>query len=89
MKKKVDEKIETLKTDILDLQRKVKQEIKEVQGEEPACQRVYPEIDLVWDKSTYGKDEPFSEYEEHAKRMLKMCIRDSSYINHVKYLAVN
>ena len=72
MKKEIDEKIETLKLDILDLQRKVKQEIKEVQGEEPACQRVYPEIDLVWDKSTYGKDEPFSEYEEHAKRMLSV-----------------
>lgn len=71
-KKKIDEKIETLKIDILDLHRKVKQEIKEVQGEEPACQRVYPEIDLVWDKSTYGKDEPFSEYEEHAKRLLSV-----------------
>ena len=79
MKKKVDEKIETLKTDILDLQRKVKQEIKEVQGEEPACQRVYPEIDLVWDKSTYGKDEPFSEYEEHAKRMLSVIENLSEY----------
>lgn len=71
-KKEIDEEIETLKLDILDLQQKVKQEIKEVQGEEPVCQRVYPEIELVWDKGTYGKDEPFSEYEEHAKRMLSV-----------------
>lgn len=71
-KKEIDEKVEALESDILDLQRKVKQEIKEVQGEEPACQRVYPEIELIWDKGTYGKDEPFSEYEEHAKRLLSV-----------------
>lgn len=71
-KKEIDEEIEILKLSIQDLQQKVKQEIKEVQGEEPACQRVYPEIELVWDKDTYGKGEPFSEYEEHAKRMLSV-----------------
>ena len=71
-KKEIDEEIETLKLGIQDLQQKVKQERKAVQGEEPACPKVYSEIELVWDKGTYGKDEPFLEYEEHAKRMLSV-----------------
>lgn len=77
----IAENIENLKKEITDLVQKVNKEVEEIQGEEPACEKVFPELEYVWDKDTYAEGEPFQEYEEIAKRALKVisCLPQYAY----------
>lgn len=68
----VEANIEKLEKEIKDLIQKVSKEVEEVQGEEPVCEKVFPEFEYVWDKDTYASGEPFQEYEVDAKRTLEV-----------------
>lgn len=68
----VADNIENLEKEITDLVQKVNKEVEEIQGEEPVCEKVFPELEYVWDKDTYAEGEPFQEYEELAKRALEV-----------------
>jgi len=72
LKDKLKLDIESIEIEIRNLIQKVSLEIKDVQGEEPVCEKAYPQIDYMWDKITYEKTEPFQEYEEHARRVLEV-----------------
>lgn len=71
--------IDLLEEEIKDLHQKVSKEIEEIQGEEPVCEKVFPELEYVWDKDTYVEGEPFQEYEESAKRVLEVIGRLPEY----------
>lgn len=71
-KQEVDANIENLEKEIKDLIQKVSKEVEEIQGEEPVCKKVFPELEYVWDKDTYAEGEPFQEYEVDAKRTLEV-----------------
>lgn len=75
----VADNIENLKKEITDLIQKVNKEVEGIQGEEPACEKVFPELEYAWDKDTYAEGEPFQEYEEIAKRALKVISRLPQY----------
>lgn len=62
--------IENLEKEIKALIQKASKEVEEIQGEEPVCENVFPELEYVWDKETYAMGEPFQEYEMNAKRVL-------------------
>lgn len=72
--------IENLEKEIKDLTQKVSKEVEEIQGEEPACEKVFPELEYVWDKDIYAEGEPFKEYEESAKRALEVISRLPEYV---------
>ncbi len=71
--------IENLEKEIKDLAQKVSEDVEKIQGEEPACEKVFPELEYVWDKDTYAEGEPFQEYEESAKRTLEVISRLPEY----------
>lgn len=71
--------IENLEKEIKDLVQKVSKEVEEIQGEEPVCEKVFPELEYVWDKETYAEGEPFQEYEENAKHALEVINRLPEY----------
>lgn len=75
----IADNIENLKKEITDLVQKVNKEVEEIQGEEPACEKVFPELEYAWDKDTYAEGEPFQEYEEIAKRALEVISRLPQY----------
>ncbi len=85
---KIKEKKDLVKQDIGVLEEKIKElvqktnvEIKEIQGKEPICPQVYPELKYIWDKERYKKAEPFQEYEEKANRVLKIVNNLALYKN--------
>lgn len=72
--------IDNLEKEIRDLAQKVSKEVETIQGEEPACEKVFPEFEYVWDKDNYAEGEPFQEYEESAKRALEVVSRLPEYV---------
>lgn len=75
----VETDIDNLKKEIEVLAQKVSDEVEGIQGEEPVCERVFPELEYVWDKDTYAEGEPFQEYEESAKRAFEVINRLPEY----------
>ena len=71
--------IETCENEIKDLVQKLNFEMKEIHGEEPACKKVYPEYEFIWDKDAYSEKEPFQEYVERARRVLEIASKMPIY----------
>lgn len=73
--------IEDLEKEIKGLIQKVSKEVEEIQGEEPVCEKVFPELEYVWDKDTYAAGELFQEYEVDAKRTLEVISHLPEYVH--------
>lgn len=76
----VQQNLSSLENEITNLIQKVSVEIEELQGEEPVCPQIYPELDYLWDREKYEESEPFQEYEQKARRVLEVVSHLSEYM---------
>ena len=88
-KKELLNQIRELEKEVKDLAIKVNQEVKEIGGEEPLCEKVYPELDFIWDKSEYVDTEPFQNYIQNANDLIQVIEHADTYVERRKAEILN
>ena len=63
--------------------------MKEIGGEEPLCEKVYPELDFIWDKSEYVDTEPFQNYIQNANDLIQVIEHADTYVERRKAELLN
>ncbi|RDY32276.1 AAA family ATPase [Lachnotalea glycerini] len=71
--------IDILEAEIDDIKKRMKEEVKDISGEEPKCEKVFKKIEFIWDKNLYVDTEPFKEYIEHAKHIKEILDKAKEY----------